>query len=509
MASITIVGGGTAGWMTAVLLNQAYNKFGNTVSIQLVESPDVDIVGVGEATVPAIKDFLQAVGIDEAEFIKSTNATIKNGILFKNWCAPTKEGEVHQYMHPFDQERVEKRLDVATSWLLSSRNKSYDDSVSIAKALSDKNLTPKVQQSKSFQSIVPYSYHLDARLFGQFLRKHAIARGVTRVEAHVNNVVAKEGKIVSLSTDKGEITSDLFIDCTGFRALLMSKLEEQENWHSYSDVLLCDKAVTIQTANDTSYAPNPYTISHALSAGWSWKIDLQNRSGNGYVYSSRHISPEQAELEFRKHLGLDEQSKFNHIDMHVGRRRQQWIGNCVAVGLSSGFIEPLESTGLHLIYLAARQFVLHNNFSKTQQSTRDNYNKTMNDTYDELKDFIVLHYVLSDRTDSEFWRDIPKTLDGCELLKSRLSVWKHKVCEYFDVSNSTSHMFSDVSYRYILYGMNYFPELDIPFVEGEFDDVFAYIENRQQQACHHTLSHKEYLNATVHGQSGFVSVSMK
>ncbi|TMO59805.1 tryptophan 7-halogenase [Pseudoalteromonas aurantia] len=507
MYSITIVGGGTAGWMTAVLLNQTYNKFDRLVSIQVVESPDVDIVGVGEATVPAIKDFLQVVGIDEADFIKHTNATLKTGIIFKNWCVPNEDGSLHSYMHPFDQERVEKRLDVATSWLLSSRAQGYDESVSLSFSLAKDNLTPKPFNSKPYQGLVGYSFHLDARLFGQYLRDYATSKGVSRIEAHVEKVNARDGKITSLVTDGYEIRSELFIDCTGFQGLLISELESDSNWQSYQDVLLCDKAVTIQRPHKPGYTPKSYTVSHALNAGWSWRIDLQNRTGHGYVYSSKYLEPDAAESEFRAHLGLDESDRFNHIDMRVGRRKQQWIGNCVAIGLSSGFIEPLESTGLHLIYLAARFVALHYNFEQNNDVVIGNYNKTMCKTYDELKDFIVLHYVLSDRTDSDFWCDVSKTLDGCSTLKSRLAVWKHKVCEYFDVSDSTSHMFSDVSYRYILYGMKYYPELAVPFKPGEFDEVFDYLDNRKAQVCSHVMSHKAYLQ-DISGKSGFVSIDM-
>lgn len=507
MNTITIVGGGTSGWMTAVLLNQAYNKFGQTVKVRLIESPDIDIVGVGEATVPAIKDFLQAVGIDEMDFMKHTNATIKTGILFKNWCAPSNDGQVHTYMHPFDQEKVEKRLDVATSWLLSERRKPYDQSVSIAHALAQKNLTPKVMNSKSFQSIVPYSYHLDARLFGQYLRDYACAKGVERIEAHVSSVNSSGNIIDSLETTKGTFKSDYFIDCTGFRGLLISQVDDDSNWHSYRDSLFCDRAVTVQTPHEAGYSSKSYTESYALNAGWAWKIDLQNRTGNGYVYSSRYIDSKTAENEFRAHLNLPDGTQFNHIEMKVGRRKQQWVGNCVSVGLSSGFIEPLESTGLHLIYLAARFFVLHNNFSGNSQSNIDNFNLTMCKTYDELKDFIVLHYVLSDRKDTEFWRDVHKTLDFCPELSKRLELWKSKVCEFFDVSDSTSHMFSDTSYRYILYGMNYFPELKIPTIDGEFEDIFQYLDERKKQACNAVLSHSDFINK-IQGKNNFVSVKL-
>lgn len=506
MHSITIVGGGTSGWMTAVLLNQAYNKFTSTVHIRLIESPDVDIVGVGEATVPAIKDFLQAVGIDETDFMKHTNATLKTGILFKNWCAPKENNLVHCYMHPFDQEKVEKRLDVATSWLLSERKQPYDQTVSIAHALAMQNLTPKIMSSAAYKSIVPYSYHLDARLFGQYLRDYACAKGVERVEAHVSKVNVTGNIISSVETDKGLYGSDFFIDCTGFRGVLIGHLDDETNWYSYRDALFCDSAITIQTHQPDDYIAKSFTEAYALNAGWAWKIDLQNRTGNGYVYSSRYVSTSDAENEFRRHLNLPDDVKFNHIEMKVGRRTKQWIGNCVAIGLSSGFIEPLESTGLHLIYLAARFFVLHNNFEHNSSSNVNGFNKTMCKTYDELKDFIVLHYVLSDRKDTAFWRDVHKTLEACPELARRLELWKTKVCEFFDVSDSTSHMFSDISYRYILYGMNYYPKLAIPCTPGEFADVFQYLQDRKMQACKAVLSHDDFLKK-IQGKSNFVSVT--
>ncbi|OHU95107.1 hypothetical protein BIW53_12615 [Pseudoalteromonas byunsanensis] len=485
--------------MTATLINQAYNKHHKLVDIRLIESPDVDIIGVGEATVPAIKDFLQAAGIDEAEFMNYCNATFKNGIMFENWRQP-KHGKMHRYVHPFDFERVEKRLDIATSWVLSERQRPFDESVSLASTLIQHNLTPKTRTTKPYHGIVHYSYHMDARLFGQFLRQRAMAAGVTRIEAHVESVNTDNGQISSIATTQGLFESDLFIDCTGFRALLISALEEKSsNWRSYQDELMCDSAVTVQIPHSEEHIPRSYTVAHALSCGWAWSIDLQNRTGNGYVYSSKYCSKEQAELEFRNYLKLDNNVALNHIDMSVGRRKRHWIGNCVAIGLAGGFIEPLESTGLHLIFLAARFLVLHNNFQYCEANIAG-FNQTMNATYDELKDFIVTHYVLSDRDDSDFWRDISKTLDACPQLAQKLDLWQSKVCEFFDVSNSTSHMFTDTSYRYILFGMDHIPQIKIPYFDGEFTDVFEFVKSRQQKAVAIALNHVDYFSYDVKGQ---------
>ncbi|WP_046003724.1 tryptophan halogenase family protein [Pseudoalteromonas rubra] len=507
MQSIIIVGGGTAGWLTAVMLNHSYNKLGQQVEIHVIESPEVDIVGVGEATVPAIKDFLQAVGISEYEFLRHTNATIKNGILFRNWRT-AKNGRTHEYLHPFEQQRIEKRLDISTSWLLSERELPYDQSVSLVSALVSQELAPKTLSGKEYEGLFRYSYHLDARLFGHYLRNFAQARGVKRTEAHVSKVVTEQGKIVRLETEHGSFQADLFVDCSGFKGLLINEVEPQGNWMSYRDSLLCDKAVTVQQPHEPRYKPKPYTVSEALSSGWAWRIDLQNRQGAGYVYSSRHLDKTEAEKEFRAYLGLPPEVTVRHLDMQIGRRKQQWVGNCVAVGLSSGFIEPLESTGIHLIYLAARAIALHHNFSHTNQVIRDNFNRQMGQTYDELRDFIVMHYVLSDREDSPFWRDVKGTLAHTPSLKAQLELWRYKVCEYFDVCNSASHMFSDASYRYILYGMEYYPKLNLPSRAGEFTDVFAQIAKWQKEVTRVAIRHTDFLD-TLQSNGNLVTVKMK
>ncbi len=491
---ITIVGGGSAGWMTAIYLNKLFNHSEKNYQITVIESPDIGVIGVGEATVHSIRFFFQAMGLDERELLAETNATLKLGIMFRNWMKP-RNGKTHEYFHPFEHQRLGQLLDISSAWFLNNRDQieRYDEGVCLSAGLIKEGRGPKAEHSRPYQGVVPYGYHIDAVLMGRFLRKKAIEAGVIYVEGTVKEVVTEQGNIKSVKTDSESFSADIFIDCTGFRGLLIDKLK-QDNWDSFSEALPCNKAIAIQRELPEGHTPNPYTVATAQTSGWTWQIDLVNRQGTGYVYDSDRISPDQAESELRGFLG-DKSNilKSTHLNMKVGCRREFWIGNCIAIGLSGGFIEPLESTGLHLIHLGAGLLATHLPTENPSQALRDSYNRLMSGFYQDLKQFIVLHYCLSDRDDSAFWRAAPGTVKHCPKLQEHLAVWRHKICEFHDLAGSYATTFTDENYRYILYGMQHYPALNLSVQAEQSQQVFGQLEAMTQKAVAGTLPHADYL----------------
>lgn len=490
---ITIVGGGASGWMTAIYLNRLFNLQSPQVQIRLIESPDIGIIGVGEATVHSIRFFFAAMGLDEQELLRETNATFKTGIMFRNWMQPVA-GKTHQYFHPFEQQQLGQQLDISSSWLVQQRYQfeRYDQGVSLSAALAEAGHGPKSATSKPYQGVVAYGYHLDAAMLARFLKRKALEAGVLHIEDTITDVTVADGNISAVHGAKGSYSSDTFIDSTGFRSLLINKLKT-DNWQSFSDALPCNKAVAIQRALPEGHSPNPYTVATALSHGWVWQIDLTSRQGTGYVYDGNRLTKEQAEQELRDYLGWDSDFiKCVHLDMNVGCRKEFWVGNCIAVGLAGGFIEPLESTGLHLINLGARLLGTHLMQPKPVQAIKDAYNKSMNGFYQDLKQFIVLHYCLSNRTDTEFWREMPGKAQLCAGLPEKLEIWKHKVCEYHDLAGGFATTFVDENYRYILYGMQHYPQLQYQSTELD-KQVFERLKQLSDRAVEVTLPHLEYL----------------
>jgi tryptophan halogenase len=501
VSSIVIVGGGSAGWITALYLNKLYQQQQN-VSITVIESPNIGVIGVGEATVHSIRFLFAAMGIDESELLRETNATLKTGILFENWMKANLAGQQHQYFHPFEQVQLGTGIDLSTRWLASEqrRYQRYDQGISLSAHLMALNNSPKTAQSPPYHGIVPYGYHIDAVLLGRFLRAKATAAGVVHIEATVNDVVVSNNKIKQVKTSEGVYSADFFIDCTGFKGELINQLATN-NWRSFAAALPCNKAVAMQLAYDEQQ-PNPrsYTTATALEYGWAWQIDLVNRRGTGYVYDSRYLTPEQAEqrlIDFHGGTAKINVLKTNHLSMNVGCCKAFWVGNCVAIGLSGGFIEPLESTGLHVINVGVRLLATHLQAAEPTQAIRDNYNRLLNGVYDDLKQFIILHYCLSDRDDTEFWQHAQDSVKQCPHLQQLLSVWQHKVCEYFDLAGSFSTTFTDENYRYILYGMQHYPTLTTTPLAEESQAIFAKFNRKCIETVRTAIPHTDFL-ANIH-----------
>lgn len=455
---LVVVGGGSAGWITASYINSVANGRQPVVEVVLVESPNIARIGVGEATVPSIRETLSRIGYPEVQFLKDAEATFKNAILFKNWLH--NEGEV--YFHPFDQRQVNGRGDEsARDWLASNRETPWADTVSILKHLCDANLSPKARNWPDYGSVFPYAYHMDAEKFATSLAGFSKARGVRHILADVENVsMSDSGSIEAVHLNTGDrIDGDFFVDCTGFSALLIEKALGGK-FVDFSDWLICDRAVAMRVPYDIHRpdAINPYTISKAMSAGWAWDIPLQTRRGRGYVYSSKFLDGDAAEAELRADEGEHAHDlPARHLKFKVGHREQAWIGNCVAIGLSSGFIEPLESSALYTVEASVAALLEHLDFSELSNLNRNrimsaSYNRNIVRLYEEILEFVNLHYCLSQRDDSPFWREVRRQDRIVPTLAEKLSVWAHKPPTQYDF-DTPLQLFSLASYEYILFGM--------------------------------------------------------
>ena len=420
MKNIVILGGGTAGWMTANLLQKKWRQRG--IQISVVESPDIGIIGVGEGSTPLLKEFFDSLEISESEWMPQCNATYKNGISFNDWS--TVPG-YDSYFHPFPCS-----LDFATFGFLYKytelRRKGADvlahpNRFSLMAGLTERKLAPLPAENFPFH--FQYGYHFDSVLIGKFLREKAKESGVSHIEATVEKVEQEsDGSIKSLLLNTGQILSgDFFVDCSGFASILLQKTLKVP-FVSFAENLFNDSAVAIPTDIETEIPAE--TLSTALSNGWAWKIPLTNRFGNGYVFSSKYCSPDEAETELRSHLNiLESDVEARHLKMKVGRVQETWAKNCVAVGLSQGFIEPLEATALQFVYSTIEQFsqaLEEGNFSG---KNRDEFNARMNANFEGVRDYIVLHYKTNSRSDSQYWIDNRENQKISDNLRAMIECW--------------------------------------------------------------------------------------
>lgn len=418
---IVIVGGGTAGWMSALIL--ADTMAGRGIDISVLESPTVGIIGVGEGSTPALKRFFDSLKITEAQWMPECNATYKSGITFAGWSA--KPGFT-SYFHHFSS-MVDKLTQPVFMGNVHARLRGADapavpDDYFLSSYLVRNKLAPL--EDESFPFSASYGYHFDAALLGKFMHRKAVERGVRYHVCHVTHAsLDEQGDIAAIHTREGEtIAADLYIDCTGFSALLIDKTLHTP-FKSYSKLLFNDSAVAMPTPNDGPGAPQ--TVSTAMDNGWAWKIPLTNRDGNGYVYSSSYCSADQAETELRTKLGmLDADAPARHLKMKIGRVEQHWNRNCVAVGLSQGFLEPLEATALYLTQMTIAIFAMFLDKGDFGDAARKAYNEEVNGFFDGHRDYIVAHFKTSSRTDTQYWRDNAAGLDGMsDSLKSLFGTW--------------------------------------------------------------------------------------
>ncbi len=456
---VLIVGGGSAGWIAAAYMDAVLNgATKKAVTITLIESPTVGRIGVGEATVPTLRDTLRTIGVNEKDFMRSCDATFKQAIKFVNW--ERNDGE--SYYHPFDRRQLGRMDRSGLKWLNSSGSHPFAETVSIQPALCDENYSPKMlQNNPDFGGPLAYAYHVDAEKMADFLCDVAVKRGVISIRDDVISVQqASNGDIASVTTQHhGTIEADLFIDCSGFASILIDKTLAVEHV-DYSPWLLCDRAVAMRVPY-SAHKPKvrrPYTLSTALSNGWAWDINLADRRGTGYVYCSQFIDDDTAEAELRAFEGShSEELDARRLRFKVGRRAKAWHRNCVAIGLSSGFIEPLESTGIYLIEFAVTMLCEHFPFGGDSLPLANRFNQLIQDRYEEILDLIVLHYCLTKRNDTEFWREVQKAEHIPEKLQQRLALWRQKPPSSADC-HKTLQLFSHHTFEYILYGMNFLRE---------------------------------------------------
>lgn len=459
---ILIVGGGSSGWITAAYLAKQFasHKPGN-VQVTLVESSDVPVIGVGEAGIPTLRLFLQGLGIPEQRFLKACAATFKTGIKFEDWKYNPGSGKEPFYFHPFQTLRARglNNEQIVRGWL-SQKKTPFAHYMSLQAASFEAGTAPKRIFDKEYEGFGLYSYHFDAGLLVELLKDVAKENGAKHLIGHVVETrLAEDGSIASVVTkEQSEIKADLFIDSTGFAAHLIEK-EMGSEFTNVNDILFVDRAVTVQTPYDKPDAPIPnYTHSKAQENGWTWTIPLQHRMGNGYVYSSRYTDETRAEEVLRAHVGpAADDLPVRHLKMRVGYRKRPWIKNCVAVGLSSGFLEPLESTGLYLSQLGAEMIAHLLPRQGSLEGVAAKFNALSEREYRHIIDFIKLHYCLTQRDDTAFWRDntLPESIP--DSLATLLDSVNHRVMDTLDIP-TLGRCFGLDNYHYILYGMNHRPQ---------------------------------------------------
>lgn len=450
ISNIVIVGGGSSGWMSAAAMA---NAFGKTKNIVLIEADDIAPVGVGEATIPAVRAFNRLLGIDEREFMRVTRGTFKLGIQFENWGAI---GE--SYVHPFGLVGKDSWMaNFHHFWLKAQR-------ANIGKEYWDYSLNIRAAKENKFTLDLPagleYAYHFDAVGYALFLRHYAEALGVTRQVGTVNSVRlnSEDGCIDSLDLNTGEnITGDLFIDCSGFKAVLTEKALQTE-FEDWSHWLPCNRAVVVQT--ELQVPPAPYTRSIAHECGWQWMIPLQHRAGNGFVYCSQYCDDETAKYKLLNNVSGNALTDPKLIRFKTGRREQQWNKNCVAIGLSSGFLEPLESTSLHLAQTAITRLIKMFPEQGIHQSVINEYNRQSKFEYDRIRDFIILHYAVTKRDDSDFWRYC-RSMSLPDSLAEKIDIYKNTASVYRD----NDELFHEASWQQVMFGQGITPQSVHPVVD--------------------------------------------
>jgi len=392
------------------------------LDVCVLESPEIGIVGVGEGSTPQLKALFDHLDIAESDWMPKCNATYKNGISFKGW---SEKPGFEEYFHPFP---AKTDRDTAQAFVYNSylRRQNVDVDVHPNKYflpayLAASKLGPKPDDNFPFP--VSYGYHFDAYLVGEVLKENALILGVSHIRATVEQVkLTANGDIKSLLTvDGNEHAADFFIDCSGFASLLIGETLNVA-FNDFSENLFNDSAVVMPTPVEGEIASQ--TTATAMSSGWAWEIPLTNRAGNGYVYSERHLSSDAAETELRTKLGLmDSDVQARHLKMRVGQRQQHWFRNCLAVGLSQGFIEPLEATALHLAQDTIQSFTDYFAAGKTSESDKKDFNRSISARFEGIRDYIVCHYKVNSRTDSDYWRECAENTNLSSSLASLLDAW--------------------------------------------------------------------------------------
>jgi tryptophan halogenase len=492
---VVILGGGTAGWMAAAGLASLLPP--SRCRVRLIESDEIGIVGVGEATLPQIKNFNDSIGVDEAEMMRATKATFKLGIHFEDWGFLGSN-----YIHPFGVHgSADSGLGFHQQWLrarAAGRDWDVQDFSFAVVAARENRFDFPATGKPTVNSTYAYAYHFDASLYARHLRALSEPRGVTRTEGKVRDVEQDpdSGDIRALVMESGErIPGDFFIDCSGFRSLILAGKLGVE-WEDWSQWLPCDRALAIPTERCGELTP--YTRVSAMQAGWRWRIPLQHRTGNGYVFSSRFIDEDKAKAELLDKLAEPLLAEPRLLRFQAGRRVKSWQRNCVALGLSSGFLEPLESTSIYLIQMAIMHLVPLFPTGRRDERLVDEFNARMDLEYERIRDFLILHYHLTSRDDSELWRYC-RTMSVPDSLERKLALFRHSgvIEQYKD------GLFTPPSWLSVLVGQGLVPEHYNPLADampgemllGRLDQLRAEIRDRVDEMPRHGSFVARYANA--------------
>jgi tryptophan halogenase len=467
---VVIVGGGTAGWMTAAALSKVLR---DTVKVTLVESDEIGTVGVGEATIPMIRRFNQVLEIDEDDFLRKTQGTFKLAIEFVDWGAV---GE--RYMHGFGRFGQELwPVEFEQYWLRMHLQGKAGDlaeySITRSAALKNRFMRARPDLGNSPLADVAHAFHFDAGLYARYLRGHAEGRGVDRVEGRIVDVTLNgfTGHVESILLDGGRrVEGDLFIDCSGFRGLLIEQVL-RSGYEDWTHWLPCDRAVAVPCASASPLLP--YTRATARTAGWQWRIPLQHRIGNGHVYCSRFISDDEATATLMANLDGEALAEPRPLRFTTGIRKKAWNRNVVAVGLSSGFMEPLESTSIHLIQTSIARLISFFPDREFRQVDIDEYNRQTRDEFEQIRDFLILHYHATRRDDTPFWRhcrtmEVPASLQRrMELFRSRGRIFREGL-----------ELFSEVAWLQVIHGQGLRPAACHPLAQARSEQELAeYLES--------------------------------
>jgi hypothetical protein len=461
---VVIVGGGSAGWLTACTLAAAHDAASpDGVQVTLIESPDVPTIGVGEGTWPTMRDTLRRIGVGETDFVRTCDAVFKQGSKFVRW---TEDRDDDHYYHPFVLPQRHFEADLVSAWAARTDDAPFAMLASFQPHLCEAGRAPKQFSTPEFAAVANYGYHLDATRLGVFLREHGTQRlGIRHVVDHLIAIDTHDnGDIAAVRTrDSGAIAGDLFVDCTGQRALLLGA-HYGIGLHDCRSVLFNDRALALQVPYPDPAAPIAcQTVSTAQRNGWIWDIGLSARRGVGHVYSSAHTGDDEAEAALRAYIARSggppaaDLPAPRRIDIEPGYRRRFWHRNCVAVGLSSGFIEPLEASSLVLVELAATAIADDLPVDREAMDiVARRFNEAFAYRWERVIDFLKLHYALSRRRDSAYWRDHARQDSMSERLRELLVLWRHRAPSRYDLPHG-EEIFSSASYRYVLCGMGFRP----------------------------------------------------
>lgn len=447
--NITIVGGGTAGWMAAAALSKVLPPH---CRIRLVESDEIGTVGVGEATIPMIKLYNSALELDEAEFMRETQGSFKLGIEFVDWG-----GLGESYIHGFGTIGQDLGLVPFHHYWLKQRQAGKAAeldaySINTWAARHDRFMHATIDRPNSPLAQIAYAYHFDANLYARFLRKYAEARGVQRIEGKIVDVGLdpESGHVTHVTTDRGDmVEGQLFIDCSGFRGLLIEQAL-QTGYEDWTHWLPCDRAVAVPCVGSGEITP--YTRSTARSAGWQWRIPLQHRIGNGHVFCSQFISEDEATATLLANLDGEALAEPRVLRFVTGKRKQVWNRNVIAVGLASGFMEPLESTSIHMIQTAIARLTAFFPHAGIQQPDVDTFNRHVNEEFLSIRDFLIAHYHVTQRDDTPFWNHC-RTMDVPASLQRKLDLFASNG----RVFRENNEVFAEASWIQVLYGQGIRP----------------------------------------------------